>query len=102
MRILIAGLGLLLPLMGCEQAPPIAGGPCSYETSIITATVIEVDEDGALFDGPDGEAWVPAEYLGSLPEVGETLTLTVGLGILAALIGVALINLPARRPPLAA
>ena len=75
MRILIAGLGLLLPLMGCEQAPPIAGGPCSYETSIITATVIEVDEDGALFDGPDGEAWVPAEYLGSLPEVGETLTL---------------------------
>jgi hypothetical protein len=78
MRTYLIALGLLAPLMACEPntpSSPIVGGPCSYETSIITGTVTEVDEEGALFDGPDGEFWVPAEYLGSLPEVGGTLTL---------------------------
>ncbi|MEZ6013060.1 MAG: hypothetical protein R3C08_14460 [Hyphomonas sp.] len=53
----------------------IAGGPCSYETSVITATVTEVDENGALFTGDEGEFWVSGEYLGDLPAVGDTLTL---------------------------
>ncbi len=54
---------------------PIAGGPCSYETSVIDGTVTEVDEDGALFMGEEGEFWVPGSYLGKLPDVGDTLTL---------------------------
>ncbi|WP_339681355.1 hypothetical protein [uncultured Hyphomonas sp.] len=75
MRNTFIALGLLAPLMACEPTPPIVGGPCSYETSIITATVTEVDEDGALFEGPEGEFWVPGSYLGTLPTVGDTLTL---------------------------
>lgn len=75
MRTHLAAIALIAPLIACEPTPPIAGGPCSYETTIISATVTEVDEDGALFDGPEGELWVPASYLGTLPEVGETLTL---------------------------
>ncbi|MDX1293855.1 MAG: hypothetical protein R3265_13670, partial [Hyphomonas sp.] len=56
-------------------APKIVGGPCSYETTILTATVAEVDEEGAVFNGPDGEFWIPTAYLGTLPDVGDTLTL---------------------------
>ena len=54
----------------------IVGGPCSYETDIIEATVIESDEDGALFEGPDGtDFYVSSEYVSPVPPVGETLTL---------------------------
>ena len=72
---------MALGIAACSPATPgddrgmIAGGPCSYETSIIEGTVTEVDEDGALFDGAEGEFWVTAEYLGDLPAVGDTLTL---------------------------
>ena len=72
MRTHLAAIALIAPLIACEPTPPIVGGPCSYETTIISATVTEVDEDGALFDGPEGELWVPASYLGTLPEVGAT------------------------------
>ncbi|MEZ5952728.1 MAG: hypothetical protein R3C13_00350 [Hyphomonas sp.] len=66
----------LATLTACNDIGPgpIAGGPCSYDTSIVTGTVIEVDEDGALLMGEGGEFWVPGEYLGALPEVGEALT----------------------------
>lgn len=53
----------------------IVGGPCSYETDIVQATVIESDEDGALFDGPDGEFYVSEEYISPVPAFGETLTI---------------------------
>lgn len=53
----------------------IVGGPCSYETDIVEATVIESDEDGALFDGPDGEFYVSKEYISPVPAFGETLTI---------------------------
>ncbi|WP_139068910.1 MULTISPECIES: hypothetical protein [Hyphomonas] len=77
---LITGLALIAILPGlaaCDLVGPgpIAGGPCSYETSIVEGTVTEVDEDGALLMGEEGEFWVTAEYLGTLPEVGDTLTL---------------------------
>lgn len=72
--------GTLLALAACEETVPlpdgpIAGGPCRYETSTVEGTVIEVDEDGALFTGEEGEFWVTTEYLGTLPGAGETLTL---------------------------
>jgi len=72
----LALCGALLGLSACNPAGPgpIVGGPCSYETSIITGTVTEVDEDGALFTGDEGEFWVPLDYLRTLPAVGETLT----------------------------
>lgn len=75
--IALLGLGLAAcsPVSPIDDRGPIAGGPCSYETSVIDATVKEVDEDGALFLGPDGEFWVSDEYLGALPEVGDMLTL---------------------------
>ncbi|WP_321488986.1 hypothetical protein [uncultured Hyphomonas sp.] len=71
------GLALLGTLSACGPfgPGPITGGPCSYETSVIEGTVTEVDEDGALFMGEEGEFWVTSEYLGTLPEVGDTLTL---------------------------
>ena len=73
----LALAGALAVLTACNRIGPgpIAGGPCSYETSEIDATVTEVDETGALFMGPDGEFWVSDEYLGKLPAVGDTLTL---------------------------
>lgn len=75
-RLTLVG-GLLGGLAACNPVGPgpIAGGPCSYETSIIEGTVTEVDEDGALFMGEEGEFWVPGSYLGKLPDVGDTLTL---------------------------
>ncbi|MDX1294481.1 MAG: hypothetical protein R3265_16815 [Hyphomonas sp.] len=75
MRRCLMALGLVAPLVACEPAPQIVGGPCSYETTILTATVAEVDEEGAVFNGPDGEFWIPTSYLGTLPDVGDTLTL---------------------------
>lgn len=68
-------LPALLILAACSPPGPIAGGPCSYETSVIEATAVEMDEDGVLFDSAEGEVWVPAEYLGALPAPGEALTL---------------------------
>lgn len=65
----------LLALAACNEPGPVVGGPCSYETSVFEATAREVGEDGALFDSAEGEVWVPADYLRTLPEPGETLTL---------------------------
>ena len=77
MKRALAGFFLLGTLTACGPIGPgpITGGPCSYETSIIEGTVTEVDEDGALFMGEEGEFWVTAEYLRELPAVGDTLTL---------------------------
>lgn len=72
--VLTAALGLLAACDNTHRGPMV-GGPCSYETSTIQATVTEVDEDGAMFDGPEGEFWVSGEYLGDLPAVGDTLEL---------------------------
>lgn len=77
---LTTGFALIAALSGLAACGPIGpgpitGGPCSYETSVIEGTVTEVDEDGALFMGEEGAFWVTAEYLGTLPEVGDTLTL---------------------------
>ena len=54
-RLILVG-GLLGGLAACgpDDPGPIAGGPCSYETSVIEGTVTEVDEDGALFMGEEG------------------------------------------------
>lgn len=74
----VTGLALAFTLTGlaaCNPVGPgpIVGGPCSYETSTIEGTVTEVDEDGALFMGEEGEFWVSDEYLGTLPAVGDTI-----------------------------
>lgn len=71
----LAALMALAGLSACHPTGPIAGGPCKYETSVIKATVTEVDEDGAMLNGPEGEFFVSDDYLGTLPEVGDTLTL---------------------------
>lgn len=76
---LITGFALIAILPGLAACGPIGpgpitGGPCSYETSTIEGTVTEVDEDGALFMGEEGEFWVSDEYLGTLPAVGDTIT----------------------------
>lgn len=66
---------LAASLTACFGPGPITGGPCAYETSVVEGTAKEVDTDGVLFEGEEGEFWVPAEYLPDLPAVGETLTL---------------------------
>ena len=55
----------------------MTGGPCTYETSIIEASAVTVDTDGALFDSAEGEIFVAAGDLPALPAPGETLTLQV-------------------------
>lgn len=67
----------LLALAACEDPTPIAGGPCTYETSIIEATVLAVEEDGALFDSIEGEIFLPAIDLPTRPLIGETFILEV-------------------------
>lgn len=76
-RALLMALLVTGAVAACDHpiGPHIVGGPCSYETSIVTGTVTEVDEDGALLMGEEGEFWVQASYLGTLPAVGDTLTL---------------------------
>jgi hypothetical protein len=67
----------LFGLAACH-APfePMVGGPCTYDTSIVEGTVVYVEESGARLKGENEEVfWVPLEYLGTLPEVGDTLTL---------------------------
>ena len=73
----VIALATVAGLAACDPGGPgpIVGGPCSYETSIIEATVTGHDEYGTIFDGPEGEFRVSEEYLGMRPEVGETLTL---------------------------
>ena len=73
MRLIVPTAFLLLA--ACDTPGPIVGGPCSYETDTIEATAIEVDEDGVLFEGPDGEFYVSGAYLGALPAPGDVLTL---------------------------
>ena len=73
--LILAGLTLALGACDRHTPGPIVGGPCSYETSIIEATVIEADEDGAVFMGPEGEFYVSDEYLRTVPDVGAILTL---------------------------
>ncbi|MEZ5998206.1 MAG: hypothetical protein R3B98_05895 [Hyphomonas sp.] len=74
---LTLAIAAVAALAACNRVGPgpIVGGPCSYETSMVTGTVTETDEGGALLTGDEGEFWVPLEYLVTLPEVGETLTL---------------------------
>jgi hypothetical protein len=76
-RTLLATILATGALVACDHpiAPHIVGGPCSYETSVVTGTVTEVDEGGALLMGEEGEFWVSKEYLGTLPEVGDMLPL---------------------------
>ena len=71
----LALLATAMSLAACEGRGPIVGGPCSYETSTLQATVTAVGEDGVTFEGPEGEFRVSTEYLGALPAVGDTLTL---------------------------
>jgi hypothetical protein len=75
-RLILVG-GLLGGLAACNPVGPgpIAGGPCSYETSVIEGTVTEVDEDGALFMGEEGEFWVLGRIISAnCRTVGDTLT----------------------------
>lgn len=76
-HLILSAASLLLVAAGCEdQGPgPIVGGPCSYDTEVIEATVIETGEDGATFEGPDGAFFVSGDYIDPVPAVGETLTL---------------------------
>lgn len=67
----------LLTLVACEDPGPMAGGPCTYETSVIEATAVTVDEDGALFDSAEGEIFVAAGDLPALSAPGDTLTLQI-------------------------
>ena len=73
----LALAGALLGLAACDPVGPgpIVGGPCSYETSVITGTVIEIDEYNARLTGDEGEFWVQLADLRTPPAVGETLTL---------------------------
>lgn len=69
-------LTAFLILAACEApSPMITGGPCSYETDTITATVTETDEDGVFFEGPDGEFYISGNDLDPRPEPGDVLTL---------------------------
>jgi len=77
MRNYLTTVIIALVVAGCAPVGPgpIAGGPCKYDTSIVKGTVTEVDEDGALRMGKEGEFWVQASDLRKLPAVGDTLTL---------------------------
>ena len=64
-----------LASLGACGAPPVVGGPCAYETTIMNGTVIQANGDAALFETETGEMYIPAAYLDPVPLVGETLTI---------------------------
>ncbi len=71
-------IAMLVPIVAaCSPAGPgpIAGGPCKYETSMITGTVTEVGDDNVLMMGEDGEFRVQVADFRNPPAVGDTLTL---------------------------
>lgn len=74
-RLCLAAVFAIAGLAGCENNGMFTGGPCVYETDIIEATVTESDEDGAYFEGPDGEFHVPERQIRPVPAVGETLAI---------------------------
>ena len=65
---------LAVSLAACSNPGPITGGPCRYEESIITGTARTIEDDGVMFDGPEGEFWVSSDYLAAPPAPGETVT----------------------------
>lgn len=68
----LAITGSLLFASACTPGP-ITGGPCTYETSEITARLIEVSGDKAVFEGPFGEFSMPLAQIGGDPEVGQMM-----------------------------
>lgn len=47
----------LLLLAGCSGPGPIVGGPCSYETSKFSATIMGHDADIVTLAGPGGDTF---------------------------------------------
>ncbi|MEQ9506887.1 MAG: hypothetical protein RLO80_11505 [Hyphomonas sp.] len=58
MRAPSALLTSLLLLVGCSGRGQIVGGPCSYETSTFSATVMGHDTDTVTLAGPGGDTFL--------------------------------------------
>jgi hypothetical protein len=69
-------LGALLSLGGCNLNPmQIVGGPCSYESSIVEANVVEQVEHGVVVNTPEGHLYVGFDNLTGQPATGDRLLL---------------------------
>lgn len=69
----LAGL-LIAPLPATAMSPaPMVGGPCTYETAEVTATVTAVQEGAALLkeDGTEIVFDMPLTRFGNPPEIGQ-------------------------------
>lgn len=64
--------GVMLGLAACQPVP-VDGGPCTYETSDISAEVIALNDNTAEFEGPFGAFNMRYSELGGTPEIGDTL-----------------------------
>lgn len=66
----------ILVVAGCSGRGPIAGGPCSYETSKFSATVMGHDADTVTLAGPGGDTFLmELRDFPAPPNAGEIVNL---------------------------
>ena len=69
-------LAALASLGACNLNPMgLVGGPCSYETSVVEAKVVEQVEHGVVVNTPEGHLYVSSDDLMGATSTGETLLL---------------------------
>ncbi len=69
----LAALPALI-LYGCTTPMPVTGGPCKYETSIVSGKVFAVHDHYIELVGDDGSFPVENHDLGRTPELGDIMT----------------------------
>ena len=70
LSVVIVGCALLTS--ACNPIP-VDGGPCSYDSSEITARVVELRENNVMFEGPYGEFDMRNSELPVTPEIGDQM-----------------------------
>ncbi|MAK62723.1 MAG: hypothetical protein CMK09_17270 [Ponticaulis sp.] len=71
---LMASVGL----SACSNGGMV-GGPCTYDTSRFTASVIELRDNVAEFEGPVGPFTMSYSELGEKPDKGDSLDFSLDL-----------------------
>ena len=67
---------LSLVLGACDPRLPITGGPCAYETEMVSGKVVEITKYDAQFLGAAGSFRVEKHDIGRDVKIGDEMTFT--------------------------
>lgn len=79
MRTGIAALGLALVGLAACSGGGRAGGPCTYDSIEFSASVLELRDNVAEFEGPEGRFTMSYSEMGERPELGQSLSFKLDL-----------------------